>query len=226
MSFQGFSPAAVEFLWQLRFNNERSWFEPRKQEFIDLIREPMRQLAVQVQQEVHDRHPELQLNLKISRIYRDARRLHGRGPYKDHLWFVLCRPGDDTNNGPAFYFELAPEYCSIGMGYWAATPATMAKFRARIDRRPETMEKLARRFGRQSNFKLEGELYHRPKGNKGKLLDPWYNRRNLALTWDRPCEGSLFAPTLADEIVDGIDFLLPYFEYLSSLASDPEPSKE
>ena len=226
MSFQGFSPTAVDFLWQLRFNNERSWFEPRKQEFVDLIREPMRQLAVQVQQTVLERHPKLQLNLKISRIYRDARRLHGRGPYKDHLWFVLCRPEDDVNNGPAFYFELAPEFYSIGMGYWAATPATMAKFRARIDRNPAVMEKLARRLERQNDFSLDGELYHRPKGEKGKLLNPWYNRRNLALVWDRPCEGSLFAPKLADEIADSVDFLLPYFEYLSSLSGDPEPSKD
>lgn len=225
MSFQGFLPAAVDFLWQLRFNNERSWFEPRKQEYIDLIREPMRQLATQVQQTVCDRHPKLQLNLKISRIYRDARRLHGRGPYKDHLWFVLHRPEDDANNGPAFYFELAPEYYSIGMGYWAATPVTMAKFRARIDRDPTAVEKLARRLARQDNFKLEGELYRRPKGDKGKRLDPWYNRRNLALTWDRPCEGSLFAPELAGEIADGVEFLLPYFEYLASLAADPEPAK-
>jgi len=225
LSFQGFSPASVEFLWQLRFNNERSWFEPRKQEFIDLIREPMRELAVQVQRTVGERHPKLQLNLKISRVYRDARRLHGRGPYKDHLWFVLHRPEDDANNGPAFYFELAPEYYSIGMGYWSATPVTMAKFRARIDRDPAVMEKLARRFCRQKNFALEGEIYHRPKGDKGKLLDPWYNRRNIALTWDRACEGSLFTPKLVDEIADGVEFLLPYFEYLASLAGDPEPQK-
>ena len=225
MSFQGFSPTAVDFLWQLRFNNERSWFEPRKQEFVDLIRDPMQQLAAQVQETVLDRHPKLQLNLKISRIYRDARRLHGRGPYKDHLWFVLHRPGDDANNGPAFYFELAPEFYSIGMGYWAATPLTMAKFRARIDRDPAIMEKLARRLERRKEFSLEGAVYHRPKGDKGTLLNPWYNRRNLALVWDRPCEGNLFAPELADEIADSVDFLLPYFEYLSSLAADPEPNK-
>ena len=29
---------------------------------------------------------------RVSRIYRDARRLHGRGPYKDHLWFCVERP--------------------------------------------------------------------------------------------------------------------------------------
>ena len=225
MSFQGFSPEAVDFLWQLRLNNERTWFENHKQQYLDLILQPMRQLAAQVQQEVNNRHPELMLNLKVSRIYRDARRLHGRGPYKDHMWFVLSRP-DSENNGPAFYFEIAPERYSIGMGWYAAPPELMAKLRARVDRDPAPLEKLARRLNRRREFVLEGELYRRPKGDKGPLLNPWYNRRSIAITWDRPCEGTLFAPELAGEIADSFNFLLPYFQYLVSLETDPDPKDE
>ena len=224
MSFQGFDPKAVEFLWQLRFNNERSWFEPRKKDYIDLIQTPLRQLGAEVQQEVLRRHPKAQLNLHVSRIYRDARRLHGRGPYKDHMWIVLHKPKDETTGtAPAFYFEIAPEYYSIGMGYYSATPLTMAKFRARIDRDPKPMEHLSRRLNRQKNFVLEGAVYSRAKGSKGTLLDPWYNRKSLAISWDRPCEGSLFGPELVDEIVDGVDFLMPFFDYLTTLDADPEP---
>ena len=35
--FQGFSQGAVDFLWGVRFNNERSWFEAHKQEYLDLV---------------------------------------------------------------------------------------------------------------------------------------------------------------------------------------------
>jgi len=225
--FEGFTKEAIDFLWQLRFNNERSWFEPRKEQYRQLLQEPLRQLAVEVQQEVARRHPKLALNLHVSRIYRDARRLHGRGPYKDHLWIVLHRPKDDTDGStaPAFYFEIAPEYYSIGMGYYSATPLTMAKLRARIDRDPAQMERLSRRLQRQKDYVLEGAYYRRPKGEKGALLDPWYNRKNMALSWDRPCEGSLFSTQLRDEIVDGIDFLMPFYEYFSTLDADPEPKK-
>lgn len=38
-------------------------------------------------------------------------------------------------------------------------------------------------------------MYKRPKGDPGPLLFPWYNRKNIALTWDRNCEGSLFTPS-------------------------------
>lgn len=226
MSFQGFDPRAVEFLWQVRFNNERPWFEAHKQDYIDLIQTPLRQLGAQVQQELLRRHPKLQLSLHVSRIYRDARRLHGRGPYKDHMWIVLHKPTDETSGStaPAFYFEIAPEYYSIGMGYYSATPLTMAKLRARIDRDPAPVQRLARRLARQQNYRLEGAMYGRPKGQKGPLLDPWYNRKSIAIGWDRPCEGSLFTPELADEIVAGVEFLLPYFDYLSTLDTDPEPN--
>lgn len=225
--FQGFTPESIEFLWGIRFNNERSWFEAHKQQYIDLLREPLRRLAVEVQEEVSRRHPKRQFNLHVSRIYRDARRLHGKGPYKDHLWLVLHEPMQQTNGrtAPAFYFEIAPEYYSIGMGYYSATPLVMAKLRARMDRDPKPMEKLARCLKKQDDYVLEGELYRRPKGKKGDLLDPWYNRKNIAIAWDRPCEGSLFETGLVDEIADGVDFLMPFFDYFSTLESDPEPKK-
>ena len=222
--FQGFSQGAIDFLWGVRFNNERPWFEAHKQEYLDLVAAPLKELALQTQLAMLEKYPDLQLEVKVSRIYRDARRLHGRGPYKDHMWFVMRRPQDGgIGPTPCFYFEIAPEYHSMGMGYYSATPLTMAKFRARLDRDPEPMEKLARRLARQDRFQLEGQQYARSKGETSKLLAPWYNRKSIALTWDRNCEGSLFTPELADEILEGFDFLMPYFQYFDTLDSDRSP---
>ena len=224
--FQGFSQQAVDFLWGIRFNNERPWFEAHKQEYQDLIAAPIKELARQTQAAMLERYPKLQLEVKVSRIYRDARRLHGRGPYKDHMWFVLRRPKDcGIGPTPCFYFEIAPEYHSMGMGYYSATPLTMAKFRARVDRNPAELEKLARELNRRDDFRLEGEQYARSKGDVGELLALWYNRKNISITWDRNCEGSLFGPELAREIAEGFDFLMPYFLYFDSLDGDPVPGE-
>ena len=40
--FQGFTQESVDFLWGIRFNNERSWFQPRKEEFLELVDRPLR----------------------------------------------------------------------------------------------------------------------------------------------------------------------------------------
>ncbi len=225
--FQGFTQGTIDFLWGIRFNNERGWFEEHKQEYLNLVAGPMKELALQTQQAMLEQYPKMQLELRVSRIYRDARRLHGRGPYKDHLWFVLHRPRDGSMGAvPCFYFEIAPEYHSMGMGYYSATPLTMAKFRARIDRDSKPMEKLARCLQRQDRFVLEGQEYARPKGDPGKLLFPWYNRKSVSLSWDRNCEGSLFTSELAGEIMEGFSFLAPYYQYFDSLDGDMAPSEE
>ena len=221
--FQGFSQGAVDFLWGVRFNNERSWFEAHKQEYLDLVIAPLQELGRQVHAAMTAAYPKEQLNLHVSRIYRDARRLHGRGPYKDHLWFTIRPEQEGWTHVPAFYFEIAPEYHSLGMGYYGAESVTMAKFRSRIDRDPAPMEKLARRLSRQHRFVLEGEMYKRPKGDPGPLLFPWSNRKNIALTWDRNCEGSLFTPELAGEAEESFLFLKPYYDYFLSLRGDPAP---
>ncbi|MBR2484137.1 MAG: DUF2461 family protein, partial [Oscillospiraceae bacterium] len=87
--FQGFNEETIAFLWGVRFNNERGWFEQNKPSYINNVYEPIKALGFEVFEELRTRFPDQEMLCKVSRIYRDARRLHGRGPYKDHMWFAL-----------------------------------------------------------------------------------------------------------------------------------------
>ena len=87
--FDGFSPKTSEFLWELSFNNERTWFLAHKDEFERVLNAPFKALAEETFALMQQRYPQLDCRLHVARIYRDARRLHGRGPYKDHLWFSI-----------------------------------------------------------------------------------------------------------------------------------------
>lgn len=222
--FTGFSDATIDFLWELRFHNERPWFLEHKQVFLDTLDQPMKALAADVTAALEQAYPDRKWYLHVARIYRDARRLHGRGPYKEHLWFTIERPHERFESVPALYFELAPNYYSYGCGYWDAGAATMAKLRARIDNDPKPLERLARRLNK-SKFVLSGEEFKRPKGDAGKLLNPWYNRKNIAIGYDDNPEGVLFTPQLKGEVLDGFRFLMPYYQYLDTLAGDMEPNR-
>lgn len=156
--FQGFSQNAIDFLWGISLNNERGWFMAHKQDFTDYVDIPMRELGKEVFSALAEDYPKQDWRLHVCRIYRDARRLHGRGPYKEHLWFTIERPHERFESVPALYFELAPNYYSYGCGYWDAGAATMAKLRARIDNDPKLLERLARRLNK-SKFVLSGEKY-------------------------------------------------------------------
>ncbi len=90
-------------------------------------------------------------------IYRDARRLHGRGPYKDHLWFTLRRATVE----PVFYFQVIPEGYEYGMGYYCPQALPHGRLPSALPANPERMETLAQKLNEQDLFHLEGEEYKR-----------------------------------------------------------------
>ena len=223
MEFQGYTQGTIDFLWNLRFNNERGWFLAHKEEFLALVDRPTRALAAWLTREMTELYPELGLELKVSRIYRDARRLFGRGPYKDHLWFSLRKPGERDCAIPCLWFEISPEGYSYGMGVWDPAPLTMAKLRANIDRDPKPLEKLVRAVEERGEFNLEGEAYKRPKGDPGPLLSPWYNRKQISLTRNPSCEGAFTSPELAGQVLEGWKSLVPLYRWMRELAVAPPP---
>lgn len=221
--FQGFTQQTMDFMWNIRFNNERSWFEAHKEEYYAVLARPMNQLAQEVEEAFSDKFPKLNLNLHVSRIYRDARRLHGNGPYKDHLWFSLRSSAEDWTDSPVFWFELSPESWAYGLGYYCAKPLTMAKHRSRIDNSPKPLEKLARVLKKQDEFILEGDEYARPKGDPGALLRDWYNKKTFALIHEDNISEEVFSPELKNRLVEGFAFLKPFYDYFSTLPGDANP---
>ena len=210
MEFQGFTQETSSFLWELAFHNERPWFQEHKEQYLRVLKEPFDALGAALQEEMNKRHPEGEWNVHISRIYRDARRLYGRGPYKDHLWITVWdgMPGEDST---AFWFELSAASYASGVGFYDADAAQMEAWRAYIRSDIGGMERLARRLNRQKEFSLSGPDYKRPKGDVGELLNPWYNKRWVGVTAEHDFGGNVLSPDLPRILADGFDFLMPYY---------------
>ena len=217
--FQGYTQETVDFMWGIRFNNERGWFLEHKQQYQTQLLEPTRALGEQVYEGVQAMLPREPLMLKTSRIYRDARRRFGRGPYKDHLWFCVRTGDKDWTGRPTFYFEIAPEYYSYGMGFWCPRPALMAAYRRSLDQHPETLSRLVRQFNKQEVFTLSGPEYARSKGETTALLQPWYNRKSINLQHDGPLDERIFSPELAQDVIDGFRTLMPLYRYFDKLCA-------
>ena len=213
MTFNGFTPETSQFLWDLAFHNERPWFQEHKEQFLRVLKEPFDALGRDTLALVQEKHPEEPFQLHISRIYRDARRLFGRGPYKDHLWFTIW-DGADRHDNPAFWFQVSAASWGYGMGFYAAGPGQMEAYRQYIRDHREEMEKLARRLDRQRIFSLEGEDFRRPKGDVGELLNPWYNKKWVGITAEYDFGGELFSPELPRVLAEGYEFLMPYYRLL------------
>ena len=211
--FEGFSRQTQDFLWQIKFNNERSWFLAHKDEYTQYVLKPMQTLTAQVWK-MMERRFALSTQPHCSRIYRDARRLHGRGPYKESMWFSLRRDAEDWAETPTFYFEIRPERVEYGMGCFRMRPQSLENFRKRADARPEELRELIRQFNAQQVFTLGGEDYKRKKGERDALTDPWYNKKSLnfyrTLDWGR----EVYGKNLPQKLVKHFELLVPLYRYL------------
>ena len=210
--FQGFSQQTGDFLWSLAMNNDRAWFLAHRQEFEDVLNQPFRALAADTLDLMQARHPDQEFQVHISRIYRDARRLFGRGPYKDHLWFCI-QSGNHREGGPTFWFELDGMSWSCGMGWWDPSADHAEVYRAAIDADPARFERLVRDLTAREGFRLWGEMYKRPKGDRGELINPWYNRKNLSVGCEQGYGGVMYTSALPAALADTFDVLMPMYRF-------------
>ncbi len=226
-TFEGFSQATIDYLWNLRFNNNREWFEAHKDEFIRVFQSPMKLLAREVYDRLSADGNKRGLVYKVSRIYRDARRVKGGEPYRTNLWFSIERPANaeaEWTGTPVFWFELSHENWHYGLGYYSARAETMAKLRARIERNTKAFEKLIAPLGKQSEFVLEGPEYVRKKTAPSVKTEPWFNKKSFTLIHEQGHSQDLFTLELADRLTDGYAFLMPFYDFLITLDSDPPPT--
>jgi len=220
--FTGFTNETIDFMWELRLNNEKTWFEANKERFIKDFQTPMKALAQAVYESVAAANSKQSFSYRVSRIYRDARRVRGGEPYRCNMWFTIERATEEWTATPVFWFELTPETWRYGLGYYQAKPMTMAKFRARIDKDTAGFKKLIAPLKKQDEFILEGDEYKRIKAAPSPETQDWYNKKSLVLVHQQDNGEELFSENLVDRLVSGYKFLMPYYDYFITLDSDPD----
>ena len=131
--FQGFSPAALSFLQNLRKHNERDWFKPRKETYDNELKFPMECLLGEF---TSDRRPagfpvKGDPKRGIFRIYRDVRFAKDKSPYKTHVGAVLTRSGGKGDPG-LIYIHLEPGGSFLSAGFYSLDKDFLAAWRMRI----------------------------------------------------------------------------------------------
>ncbi len=212
-----FSQKTGDFLWELALNNERPWFQAHKEEFETVVHRPLKTFAFETLEIMRERYPEEDFGLHISRIYRDARRLFGRGPFKENMWFTI-KDGDPKAQGPCFWFEITPSDFSYGMGTWDMTAKQAQNYRDRIDVAPARFEQMVRDLLAHGDVRLWGDEYKRAKADRGAILNPWYNRKTISVGYTESYEKEITPETLAEVF----GYFMPMFHFLRDVCVDLE----
>ena len=211
--FTGFSEETGVFLRELSLHNYRSWFEEHREEYERVLKQPFEALARDTVKLLSEQFCDDPFSLHISRIYRDARRLYGRGPYKEHLWFSV-KPFSDRSDGASFYFEIGPLNWGTGFGYWGQTPQVMASYRHYIDAHEKEFIRFQEQIDAQTFYRTGGELYARPKGHKDDALCRLYNSKTLWIGHEEGYSDVLYSAALPVLLTEHFAEFMPFYREL------------
>lgn len=100
----------LEFLRELRANNNREWFTANKMRYVT-VNKIVDSFAEQLIAGIGSFDPSVRgLTVRdvTYRIYRDARFSHDKTPYKTHFGVYVC-PGGKKSGNPGYYFHIEPQ---------------------------------------------------------------------------------------------------------------------
>ena len=210
--FEGFLPETVDFLWGIRMNNNREWFLENKKNYVNHLYEPMKALGKDLFVPFMDKPGNL---LKVSRIYRDARKHHPL-PYKESLWICIRKDVDWWAENPCLYFEIRPEGVSYGFILWRPRPSTMEAIRKHIAANPKKFLKLIRDTEKATGVPIAADLYKKPKPCPSKDLEPYFSwRSNIGCVIDEEVSPDIFGPELGVRVAAFLQKLIPLYEFFN-----------
>lgn len=224
MPFPGFPPEARKFFKALKRNNDRDWFQPRKELFESKIKAPMRELVEAINADLHRFAPAYINDPKkaVYRIYRDTRFSSDKTPYKTHLAAIFPRQGGDRGSSPGFYFHIAADQVGIAGGVYEPQPEHLYAIRSWLVENHKAFRKAA-----LAPRKLMGELHGESLTRAPKGFDPGHPGIDLIKmkrwVFYTALPGDLVeSPKLQAELVKRFRSMLPVSELLASALGSPK----
>ncbi len=163
--FPGFPKEMAAFFRGLRKNNDRDWFQARKETFEEKVKAPMVELVNAVNATLAKSAPEFVTDPKhaIYRIYRDTRFSKDKTPYKDHIAASFEPRAFGRHAGAGLYFGLGDKQVEIGGGLYMIDPERILLIRNLLAERHEEFRDLTgeKRF-RELAGEVQGEKLSRP----------------------------------------------------------------
>lgn len=221
-SFEGFSNETIDFLKNLKENNNKLWFEENKEIYINHLLTPMKYLVMDLSSFILSIDPLLEVTpssgYTISKIYRDTRFSKDKSPYKISMWITFKRRSKEWSSNPAYFFELSPDSYRYGMGFFQANPTTMKIFRENIDASLDKFKNAISFYSKQDVFVVEGDKYKRILDKeKTEDINAWYQRKNLYLVCNKEIDNLLFSKELVDKLIADFSLVKDFYTYLNQL---------
>jgi uncharacterized protein (TIGR02453 family) len=218
-TFTGFPAQGVQFLRDLRDNNNKEWFEEHKSSYVELVQQPAIALVAALGQQLQSKFPDIQYDTRTNgsgsllRPYRDTRFSADKTPYKTNVAMIFTPAGQKKMETPGFGLQISPEEVEVMTGIFQFTKPQLEAYRAAVldERLGRTLQETVRDFPGKG-YRLDGKTYKRvPTGfDAGHPRAEWLKFSGLYA----------YPAPLSLELAEGpelVTSLMMHFEHMAPL---------
>lgn len=214
-----FSKDMLEFMLDLRFNNNKTFMNENRARYQEVMRDPYYRLIELLTPTALEIDPGMEVRPYkcLSRIFRDTRFSNNKLPYRDHHWVAFRHQAEPRDQAVMLWFEIRLDEVSWGLGFWGGNIKAMDVLRRQMVAKQDELLSILPIL-KKHHFNLEGSVYIR-KQIPDKLPDdliPWYIRRDVYLVKQNINPEWVFEPGLEKRLARDFLALKPFYQMLRS----------
>ena len=203
----------LDFLNQLRQNNNREWFAENKVLF-EIVKDKVHTVFQGIYEQlttIDEVEP-----LKKYRIYRDIRFSADKTPYKNHFSMFAGRLKPNYRGG--YYLHIEPGNSFIGIGFFGPEKDDLLRIRKEIELDNELQQILESQEIKKAFGKLEGEeLKTAPKGfDKNHERIHLIRKKQFLLTYQL-ADKEVLDSNFEQKVVEIFHTARPFLDYMTDV---------
>ncbi len=210
--------AILEFLLELKQNNNREWFAQHKDEYLH-VQEIHHLLLNEVIEKISQFNPIIgkpEAKDCAFRIYRDIRFSKDKLPYKTHIGAYIAREGRKSPR-PGYYLHLEPGNSMIGGGIYMPQPDVLKRIRNEIyfDSKGFRSVLNDHSFSKLFNNLYEDKLTRNPKDFDPDFSDIELLRYKSYFVERYLSDEEILSDNFVNTIIDTCKVILPFHLFLN-----------
>lgn len=217
--YKGINPADLWVLSEVRFQNDKSFYEQKKPFIKEKILLPLHALIADLAPEFEALDPLIVTDPRkmISRIRRDTRFTRDKTMYRENIWFSFMHPKAHGQASPVMWFEIEPDGFSRGVGCWGSTPAFMKQYRKYLLSYPGKFSDALKEVT-AAGFVPDGEAYKTDRpGEPPEELKACYNKKEVFFMKKTESLKALMSPDLVNILTEEYRAAQPMYRCLADI---------
>lgn len=210
-----FSEQTLQFLFEVRMRDDRSWFRQNHDLYDAHVIAPTRALIDSLAPSLLELDDQLIIEGRvgrcISRINRDTRFTKNKELYRDVVWISFVR--EKHASLPELFFEYSPRGLRWGCGWYCPPRETVDTLREMVLAGSELWHRADETLLACPHYALVGDRYKRtryPGQDERRRL--WLDCKDLCIMGCEDGPERLFSPRLAPWLAEQFHLLKPAYE--------------